>query len=245
MNINKDLIFLNDAKHYYGEVGKKYLSNSDIYRLLREPKKFLEPRDTTLAMLQGSYLHTSILEPHRLTDFKIVEASTRNTKLYKEAEEENGGERMLLLKEAQELDVLSDAFLANEDFAELLLEDSNKFEVPGILEIQDHLWKGKCDVIGDELIIDIKTCQNIDKFHYSARDYNYDSQAYIYNQIFGRPMIFLAIEKGSCRMNKFTCSDQFYIDGRNKVTKALAIYDEYFAPKAKGDITQYYNTIEL
>jgi len=245
MNIAKDLISLKEDKHYYGDVGKQYMSNSDIYRLLREPKKFLDPTETTLPLLQGGYLHTSILEPHKLPDIQVIDASTRNTKIYKEAEEENGGVKILLQREADELDILSDAFLANEDFSELLLEDSNKFEVPGIKEIQGRMWKGKCDVIGDELIIDIKTCQNIDKFHYSARDYNYDSQAYIYNQIFGKPIIFLAIEKGSCRMNKFTCSSQFYIDGKNKVERALKIYDKYFGPNATSDISQYYETKEL
>ena len=236
---------LKDDAQYYGEFGKQFLSNSDIYTLLREPKKFLEPKESTLPMLHGSYLHTAILEPHKLDKFEVIDASTRNTKVYKEAKLESGKDWLLLAKEKEDLDKLTDEFLGNQDFADLLLLDENRFEVPGVKEIEGFMWKGKCDVLGPELILDIKTTSNLDKFHYSARDYNYDSQAYIYNQIFGLPMVYLVIEKGSGRMNKYECSDDFYITGKHKMLKAMEIYNKYFAPDAKGDIRQHYETKTL
>lgn len=89
---------LRNDSNYYGEYGSKYISNSDIGTLLKNPKKFKVREEPTLPMLQGSYLHTAILEPEKLPNFEIVEASTRNTNIYKDASKG----KLLLLKHEQE-----------------------------------------------------------------------------------------------------------------------------------------------
>jgi hypothetical protein len=96
MNKQEVLKALEDDTNYYGDFGKKYLSNSDISTLLTNPLalgKGLAPRP---AFLVGGYFHTAILEPEKLKKFKIVEATTRNTKAYKEI---SGGEICLLQHE--------------------------------------------------------------------------------------------------------------------------------------------------
>ena len=93
---------LREDEHYYGAFGKKYLSNSDVGTLLTNPLglgKALEPRP---AFLVGGYFHTAILEPDKLKKFKIIEATTRNTKAYKEI---SGGELCLLQHEVDQIDV--------------------------------------------------------------------------------------------------------------------------------------------
>ena len=74
---------LEDDKHYYGDFGKQYLSNSDIGKLLTNPLSLRDEQKQIPAFLVGGYFHTAILEPDKLKKFKIIEASTRNTKLYK------------------------------------------------------------------------------------------------------------------------------------------------------------------
>ena len=75
---------LRNDEDYYGDFGKQYLSNSDIYYLLNNPLKFKQPHEPSTAFLVGGYFHTAILEPDKLKSFKVIESSTRNTKAYKE-----------------------------------------------------------------------------------------------------------------------------------------------------------------
>ncbi len=70
---------LRDDEHYYGDFGKQYLSNSDIQTLLKNPLDLRTPSKTNPHFLVGGYFHTAILEPDKLKNFKVVEASSRNT----------------------------------------------------------------------------------------------------------------------------------------------------------------------
>jgi len=54
---------LKDDEHYYGEFGKKFISNSDIRTLMTNPLGFKEPSIQAPHFLIGGYFHTAILEP--------------------------------------------------------------------------------------------------------------------------------------------------------------------------------------
>ena len=75
---------LTNDEHYYGDFGKKYLSASDVGVLLKNPLALKQEQKKTAAFLVGGYFHTTILEPDKLKRYKIIPATTRNTKLYKE-----------------------------------------------------------------------------------------------------------------------------------------------------------------
>ena len=94
---------LNDDNHYYGDFGKKYLSNSDISTLLNNPLAFGQPSKPSAAFLVGGYFHTAILEPDKLKKYKIIPSSTRNTKVYKEMSE---GELCLLQHEVDTIELI-------------------------------------------------------------------------------------------------------------------------------------------
>ena len=81
MNKEKAIEKLRDDEHYYGSFGKKYLSNSDISTLLTNPLALGKQQAPRPAFLVGGYFHTAILEPEKLNKFKIIEATTRNTKM--------------------------------------------------------------------------------------------------------------------------------------------------------------------
>ena len=78
---------LRDDELYYGKFGKQYLSNSDIGTLLDDPLKYGTPLKASPNLVIGSYFHTAILEPGKLERFKIIDASTRAVKKYKELSE--------------------------------------------------------------------------------------------------------------------------------------------------------------
>jgi len=237
---NNILETLKNDTEYYSGVGKQYLSNSDIGALLYNPTQFGVAKEKTPAMLAGSYFHTSILEPEKLKNFVKVDASTRTTNLYKDALIANNTDMLLLQKEADECDRMVKALMGNLTFYDMIRDSANQYEMPAIGLIGGLQWKGKADIVADEFLIDLKTCANIDDFRFSSRKYNYDSQAYIYNQLFGKPMVFIAVEKETYRTGLFECSDEFLDKGREKVYKAIEVYQKFFGPDATDDITQYF-----
>ena len=231
---------LEDDSKYYGEFGQQYLSNSDIGKLLKNPTQFRVSSEFTKPMLEGRYFHTKILEPHKLDDFQVVDVASRNTVRYKEKEAEVG-EMLLLKKEKEHLDFLCTKMTSNMEMCDLIYEEVNQFEVPEIQKIMNLDWKGKADIInnGSELIIDIKTSSDIDKFMYSAKTYNYDSQAYIYQRLFNKPLVFFVIDKRTGRLGIFDCSSTFLSGGQEKVERAVEVYTKFFSNESTEDINAY------
>ena len=238
MNKEKAIEKLRDDEHYYGPFGKKYLSNSDIGTLLTNPLALGKQQAARPAFLVGGYFHTAILEPDKLSKFKIIEATTRNTKVYKEI---SGGELCLLQHEVDAIELMTEKMLAN-DICKGLIRDSNtEYETPGITELEGHLWKGKADIINhnEKLVVDLKTTADLNKFRYSASKYNYDSQAYIYSKLFGYEMIFIVIDKTTHQIGIFDCSPEFYERGKDKVERAVQAYELFY--KSEGfDPAQYF-----
>ena len=227
MNKEKAIEKLRDDEHYYGAFGKKYLSNSDISTLLTNPLALGKASEARPAFLVGGYFHTAILEPDKLKKFKIIEATTRNTKVYKEM---SGGELCLLQHEVDNIEKLTDKMLANKICYDLIREGQCEYEVPGITELEGHKWKGKADIINhsEKLVVDLKTTADLNKFKYSASKYNYDSQAYIYSKLFGYEMMFMVIDKETLQIGLFDCSPDFYRSGEDKVRKATDAYDLFY-----------------
>ena len=234
---------LEDDTNYYGDFGKKYLSNSDIGTLLTNPLALGKQQAQRPAFLVGGYFHTGILEPDKLKNFKIVEATTRNTKAYKEI---SGGEMCLLKHEVDQIELMTEKMLDNEVCRDLIRSGNVKYEQPEITELEGQMWKGKADIVNhdEKLIIDLKTTADITKFKYSASKYNYDSQAYIYSKLFGYEMLFIAIDKNTHQIGIFDCSPEFYERGKDKVKRAVEAY-ELFYKSEDFDPKQYFLTKTL
>lgn len=221
---------LDNDEHYYGDFGRQYLSNSDIRSLIRDPMSFKKPIVGNPNLIKGGYFHTLVLEPDKLERYKIVEAATRNSKAYKDL---SGGEMCLLQKEADELQLLRDKLMANDMCRDLIQDIDVEYEVPGILELSGEWWKLKADIVNNtqKLVVDLKTTSNLDKFPYSAREYNYDSQAYIYSSYFNMDMVFIAIDKTTGQIGIFDCSPQFLQKGKDKVEQAVEQYRLFYKNK--------------
>ena len=215
---------LKQDEHYYGDYGKQFLSNSDISILLKNPKLLHKEKQRTTAMVVGGYFHTAILEPDKLKRFKIIDSSTRNTKKYKEMSD---GEICLLQHEVDKIELMTEVMMDNNICRGLIKGD---LEVPAVTEIFGNKWKGKADIVNHEeqLVIDLKTTSDIDRFRWSASKFNYDSQAYIYSNLFGYEMLFIVMDKETHQIGLFDCSPDFYKSGEEKVRKATDAYDLFF-----------------
>lgn len=224
MNHKEIIDKLREDEHYYGKFGQQYLSNSNIRTLLSEPENLHNIVEKTSAMLIGGYFHTIILEPDKVKNFKIIESSSRNTKHYKEI---SGGEMCLLEHEADMVNAMTDKLLKNKFIESLITGTNIIYEEPAVGTIFNNKWKAKADIINydEHLVIDLKTTTNLENFRFSANKFNYDSQSYIYNKLFGFEMIFIVMDKATHNIKVCDCSDKFLQKGENKVIKACEMFD--------------------
>lgn len=218
---------LKEDEHYYGSFGQQFLSNSNISALLNNPLLLREPQAPNPNFVVGGYFHTLILEPDKLDKYKVIDATTRNTNKYKEL---SGGEICLLQHEADKIELMRDTMLSNNICKDLIRGFNVEYEKPGITELFNVMWKGKADIINHDegLIIDLKTTSNLSDFTYSAKKYNYDSQAYIYKNLFGYDLIFIAIDKITNQIGIFDCSEKFLQAGEDKVKRAAEAYELFY-----------------
>lgn len=218
---------LKDDQHYYGEFGQQFLSNSNISTLLTNPLLLREKQAPNINFAIGGYFHTMILEPEKLEKYKIIDATTRNTNKYKEM---SGGEICLLQHEVDKIELMRDKVMSNNICKSLINGFNVEYEVPGIVEIEGLMWKGKADILNHDegLIVDLKTTSDITQFPYSAKKYNYDSQAYIYKKLFGYDLVFMAIDKQTHQIGIFDCSEAFLKNGEDKVRRATDAYNLFF-----------------
>jgi len=224
----KVIKLLRDDAEYYDGVGKQYRSNSDIYKLLNDPEQFGKPSEMNINFILGGYVHTALLEPEKLEkNYPVSEASSRVTKAYKEDVKNNGDKMMITRKEADKCDEMIRKIQNNSVCQSLLKGKDIIYEEPGIKKIDGTWWKGKADCINKDqgLLVDIKTTGDINRFRKSASIYNYDSQAYIYKEIFGYDLVFLVICKKTHQIAIYDCSDAFYDTGKMKVAQAMNAYE--------------------
>ena len=238
MNKKQILQKLCNDEEYYGEFGNQFLSNSHIGKLLKDPLRAFEPSKPSPAFLVGGYFHTCILEPDKIDKYKVVKSTTRNTKAYKDVA---GGELCLLQHEVDTIELMREKVMNNDICKDLIQGSQAEYEKPGITELFGNKWKGKADIVNHEekLVIDLKTTADIDKFHWSATKYNYDSQAYIYSKLFGYEMLFIVIDKATHKIGMFDCSPEFYERGEDKVRRASEAYDLFYKTK-DFDPKQYF-----
>ena len=109
------------------------------------------------------------------------------------------------------VEALVDKMMNNTVCGEFIHTEGNEFEVPGVAQLGGNWWKGKADIVNhkEKLVIDLKTTADLAKFHWSAKKYNYDSQAFVYKNLFGYDMLFIAIDKNTGQIGIFDCTDEF------------------------------------
>lgn len=236
---------LRNDEEYYNGVGKQYLSNSDISSLLKNPKTFGFKSESNKNFLFGSYFHQLILEPEKAEGVPYIDVKSRNSKAYKEYLQDKEIDIALLEDEKTQAEELVDSIKGNIDFFDMIYEEGNQFEVPEIGEICGTMWKGKADIVGKDYLYDLKTTSDIDRFIWSVRDYNYDSQAYIYQELFRKPLAFLVIDKQTKMMGMYTMSEKSLERGREKVERAVEVYNRFFSEEATESIDQFYYNEEI
>lgn len=238
-------IKLRNDEDYYGDYGKQWLSKSMIKTLYDDPKSFLTEKPDSKILLEGKYFHAMLLEPEKAADVPIIDVTTRNTKKYKDFVEENKVDVALLKSEADQLQRAVDNLRQNSYINELVYQADNAFEIPEIGTIFDHPFKGKADILSPTDVFDIKLTAQIDRFKWTAIDMRYDIQAFIYEELFGKPMTYITIDKKTYKIGIYKVTEEFVNSGKMKTLEALNVYDRFFSPDSIEDIKDHYEEIYL
>jgi len=170
---------LRDDSNYYGEMGRLFLSNSDINVLVKDPDLYGVGMDDGINLIKGSYMHLRMLEPEKVKDFAVVDAATRRNKEYTEYVKEHTIEGepkpiFLLKKEATELELFASKMESNTEFVDALQGQIQPFEIeePMIGELFGYQFKGKADRINRRrgFIADLKTTRSLSLFKQNAEE---------------------------------------------------------------------------
>tara|TARA_R110002049_G_scaffold40639_2_gene123492 strand:+ start:540 stop:1334 length:795 start_codon:yes stop_codon:yes gene_type:complete len=224
---------MDNDEFYYKLCGKNMLSSSNAKLLLDSYKKYYYitkyGMSESQALRDGWLFHTAILEPHVFERQHFTKVKSKNTVEFKAALKEYEGNtevKVFTSAEKSSAERLADAFLKNSQLVQYL--NGAKFEVPIAGEVMGMPFRGKADIITkDGGIIDLKTTTNIGKFKYSAQNFSYDLQCYIYCQLFNvhyKDFYFIAIDKDSLVPKVCSVSEEFYYKGEEKCQRAI---DEY------------------
>ena len=116
-------------------------------------------------------------------------------------------------------------------------------------EIFGHPFKAKADLLSQDIIVDLKTtsAKTIEEFVWLGKNkYFYDTQAFIYQTLFKKSMTFVAIDKarkeygntGEFYHEIYVCpvSEETVLQGKQKVERAVQIYENYHGKDKKEDI---------
>ena len=238
-------------EQYYGKFGKQWLSNSDIKNLQTHTfKQFGKIEPDNENFVKGRYFHQLILEPKKAKEFPIWSATETRGKAYKEYLQENNLTFVLKESEANTIEQMADQVLSrNAQLTELICNDEAKYEEPIVGEIKGHKFKMKADIISKGIVVDLKTtsAKTIEEFVWSGKNrYYYDTQAYIYTELSGKSMTFVAIDKaqkeygnsGELYHEIYVCpvSDETILQGKQKVEKAIQLYETYYAEDKTEEI---------
>jgi hypothetical protein len=140
------------------------------------------------------------------------------------------------MQEKNKAEKLADAFFRNEHALKMITDCD--FEVPAIGNVCGYPFRGKADVLGKGRIVDLKTTTDIKGFPYAAKKYGYDVQCYLYCELFKvgyEEFKFLVMDKGSLDLGVWDCSEEFYLEGKRKVEKAVDIFETFFINGAALD----------
>jgi hypothetical protein len=242
---DKDVILkqMESDEFYYEYLGRNALSSSSVKLLNKSPKsydlslKFGNKR--TSAMTAGWLLHLAVFEMEKFGKLNFVDASTKSTKIYKEAFSENP--MTFLQKEYDDTMRLADAIYSNKDAAQLI--EGMEYEKPAIGNIMYLPFRAKADALKEgQMIVDLKTTSGLadGSFPYNARKYGYASQVYIYCNLFGidyKDFVFLCICKDTKDIGIYNVSKEFYQEGERLVDSAVSVYNNWIENNA--DLNQY------
>jgi len=152
--------------------------------------------------------------------------------------------------------VMDDKTACTQFIRDLLSKPEALREQPVIADLHGHQFKGKADLItqdesGQYVIIDFKTTSSnpSDFTKWTLDSWGYNSQAYLYKEMFGMNFKFIFIGKKPKEDSEgkiyydvceITPSEETLDMGRMRVIEALEQYEKYYVEGATEDVRASY-----
>jgi hypothetical protein len=216
------------------------ISSSGLGYIKKSPAHFkcrhLKKRSPEFAL--GSAAHAAILEPDVFKrDYVVVDAEDRRTASYKAAKKEHGEEKLLLKKDADLIEGMSDAAWLDDRINDFLsMEGESELSFFATEPETGLLIKARFDFLSmsEKVCIDLKTTADIFSFKKSIENYGYYRQQAFYSDIFFwvtgdflERFLFLAVEKEPPFSAKlFEIDEEYFIAAREEVRELLYVYAE-------------------
>lgn len=205
---------------------------SSLKNILESEKKFLMDQEfDTESLSLGRLVHILVLQPEKFNDiYEVVDLDLRKKedKLIKEKLLELGKE-IVKQKDFEIASNIVESIKQSKIYEVLTSYENKEIEKKLVGEINGIKFHGTPDFVCKNLILDVKTTQTAkkDKFKYSIRDYHYDMQAQIYQQLVYQktgnilPYVILAIEtKAPFHFNFYKLSNETMQTGFDKLNSA-------------------------
>ena len=235
-----------DDSFYYGYLGKNALSSSACKSLLEGPEAYVKMLNSPPKQKEpqpfrdGRLIHLLSLEPNRIDELTIID-STKGSKLYKLAVEEQLPQTVYTRSELNRCKKVAEAVLDNDQFRELVRFAD--FEKPEIGYYNNLPFRGKADIYLPGVVVDLKTTSDISNFNEAALHWGYDLQAALYLELFGAfEFKYVVVDKKTLEVIFVSFSDEFIQGGYNKLEIATKNYQKYIDNKKFYDLN-YKNNV--
>jgi exodeoxyribonuclease VIII len=213
------------------------LSYSSIKQFGKSPNHFLQyinrEQVTTPAMIKGTAFHCLVLESEKFrADYAVAPKVDRRTKAGKETwanfSSENEGKEVITQQDWNDISEMAKAFYNYEHSSSLLSMDVEQ-HIEG--KIQGIDFRGYADIVGDNYIADLKSCQDAspDKFIRDAFNMDYHLQAAIYLELTGKERYYIIAVESSAPYNVavYEMSFEMITAGRKKLYELIEKFKEW------------------
>jgi hypothetical protein len=232
------------------------LRQSELALLIDTPKKFVHRerlKKETENMKLGSLFHCLLLTPDMFNSQYYFEPDTIGGE---EVNKRKPAHREYLLAFQMEREELGATMIEKEVYdtacgmrdALMNIEEAKRDiykagkEIGGSARLEGLLVKGKCDLLTDSCVIDVKTTGDAspDAFSKSVHTYHYDFQLEVYGRIFDRDasLIYAVENKFPYCVGLYEMSEWKEL-GRKKLEKALANYRRLEQANFSGASLEY------
>ena len=219
---------------------KTRVSSSQLKTILRSPEQYykeyvLSQRDNTPKdkFVFGSFVHTLILEPHKVqTEYAVYEGLRRGGKAWEQFAEVNKGKNILTSVQVNQAEKLFASYKANKTAVSMLegaLSEHNLFgEVLGVA------GKARADSIhiNKNYIVDVKTTSSgsdRELFALACESYRYDLSASYYLELARQTykkefdFYFFVLSKTDGQLKIYKAGPEFLYTGKLMYTRAIKL----------------------
>ena len=255
---------LNKCSNLDYHADTEYISSSNYKTLLTDVGKFhkekilgiREEQEEKSYFVEGSYVHSLILEPELLDEeYAIFPGKRKAGKEYEDFKEKHSDKQILSIVQKERCERFLEAYKGLEARLNLIQRGESEHTVCGTLN--GIKTKVRCDYINinESYIVDVKTSSmpvDQESFKETVEKYKYDLSATLYlnmvEQYYGKSFdfYFACIDKKNLTCELFKLSKESRAKGQSYINKAVLIYKKCLSTDNwNGNINIEYDILEV